>query len=112
MVIDELHNDAAVVAYMYMYTVQCMRHARFYLLDLLHILRNSIGLHMYDFYMFWFYFYQCILAVIFTVLCIPERLQLFDSSTTSRRQSPYKEKQSRSTPQQNKKATSNWKTTF
>ena len=34
-------------------------------------------------YVFRFYFYQCILAVIFFVLCIPERLQLFDSSTTA-----------------------------
>ena len=74
---------AAAVVYKWHEHVQCMSHARFYLLDLLHILRNSIGLHMYDFYMFLFYFYQCMLAVIFTVLCIPERLQLFDSSTTA-----------------------------
>ena len=90
--------------------VQCMSHARLYLLDLLQILRKSIGLHSH----------VCV-SVLFLSMHFSCYLLCFVHSrkaaavwlfNNSRRQSPYKGKQSRSTPQQNKEATSKWKTTF
>ena len=99
---------AAVVVYTV--HVQCMSHARFYLLDLLQILRKSIGLHSH----------VCV-SVLFLSMHFSCYLLCFVHSrkaaavwlfNNSRRQSPYKGKQSRSTPQQNKEATSKWKTTF